>query len=203
VKGETTKVAAARSAESGFRPRPGAPPGRHRRSISYRRIGVCLSADTFSATAVAVACRLADERGSTLTAIAAVEVPLETPLDTVDATVEEAARGAVDDARSIAESYGVPLQGVVLYAREAGAAIVAELASRHTEICVLGAEWPHATGSRRLPPTTDYVLKHARCRVMLIGGPTGRNGLTQRDPVFHAGRPSDYWPAGDFVDRIG
>jgi len=180
-------------------------PRRRRRAASYRRIVVCLSASEASARAVGVACTLAAEKNSLLIAIAAIEVPLDVPLDTPDKAVEAAARDAVHTAQANAESYGVRVEGVVLHARDAGEAIVAEATARRAEVVVIAAEWPQVRPHTRLGRTTDHVLKHAPCRVMLIGhaaeNPSQTRPTPESEPVFRAGRASDYWPTGEFVDR--
>lgn len=173
--------------------------------MSYRRIAVGLGASDASARAVAVACRLAAERNPLLIAIAAIEVPLDMPLDAPDRAVEAAALEAIHAAQAIAASYGVRVEGVVLHARDAGEAIVAETTLRSAEIVVLAGEWPQVRTNVSLDGTTDHVLKHAPCRVMLIGraskDATGQPAAPESEPVFRGGRASDYWPTGEFVDR--
>jgi len=149
---------------------------------------------------------LAAERGALITAIAAIEVPLEVPLHTADAATESAARAAVYTAHAVADRYGISLDGVVLRAHGAGEAIVAEVAARRAQLVIVPAGWPAHSGAgvARLPVTAAHVLKHAPCRVMLIGRPNETQGAEQAeesDTVFHAGRPRDYWPTGEFVDR--
>lgn len=197
----TSGIAGAAQESGSRRPEP---PSRPRpRSIAFRRIAVCLSPGDFSIPAIELACTLADEHGATIGAIAAIEVPLEMPLDAADAAVESAAHDAVLHARAIVDSYGVAAEGVILHARDAGEAIVAEVAERRAELVVIASLRAGGRRSARLlPTTTEHVLKQAPCRVMLVGRPVGdRSG--DGAPVFHAGRPSDYWPAGEFVDRIG
>jgi hypothetical protein len=147
---------------------------------------------------------LAAERGAVITAIAAIEVPLEVPLRTADPAAESAARAAVYTAHAVADTYGISLEGVVLRAHGAGEAIVAEVAARRAQLVIVPAGWAAGPGGARLPVTAAHVLKHALCRVMLIGRPNGVHGAEhaeESDTVFHAGRPRDYWPTGEFVDR--
>src|SRR5215475_13565344 len=101
-------------ARSAIRERPPIPLRRqHRHLISYRRIVVCLAPGA-STGAVALACTLASEHGATVTVVAAIEVPLEIPLDAVDPTVETAAHGAIVRAQSVTESYGINSECVLL-----------------------------------------------------------------------------------------
>jgi nucleotide-binding universal stress UspA family protein len=190
-------MSTAQRSRDGDRPR--------RRALEYRRIAVCLAPGEASAKAVQVACTLTAERHAHMSVIAAIEVQLELSLEAPDAAVEAAAHDAVRAARAIAESYGVHAQGIVLHARDAGEAIVAELHQRQTEIAVIAANWPQKPRPGQLVGgTTDHVLKNAPCRVVLIGHPSGHvaNAAGLRsEPAFYSNRASDYWPSGDFIDR--
>ena len=180
-------------------PEPGRarPPAR----ASYRRLVVALSPGSASEQAVRIACELASDRGARLTAVAAIEVPLDVPLASPDREAETAAREAVRAAQALGSTYGVSVDGVVLHAREAAEAILDEVRERVAQVVVLAAEWPQGRGRlRRLSRTTAHVLKHARCRVLLVGGAAASRGGTPLEPVFRSGGPSDYWPAGEFVD---
>ena len=55
--------------------------GRTRRTIAYRRILVPVFDREISEQAMAIACRLAAERRTSVTAISVIEVPAELPLD--------------------------------------------------------------------------------------------------------------------------
>jgi nucleotide-binding universal stress UspA family protein len=176
-----------------------------RRAAEYKRIAVCLAPGEASAKAVQVACTLTAERHAHMSVIAAIEVQLELPLEAPDVAVEAAAHDAVHAARAIAESYGVHAKGIVLHARDAGEAIVAELHQRQIQIAVIAANLPQTTRQARLVGgTTDHILKHAPCRVILIRRPVSQAAnarASSSEPVFYTNRPSDYWPSGDFIDR--
>src|SRR5262245_31718334 len=175
---------------------------RKRRARSYRRIVVCLSPTEASARAVDLACSLTAEKHARLTAIATIEVPLELPLHPTESSADVAARDAVHTAQAIGDSYGVSVEGVVLHARDAAEAILAEVQDRDSELVVVAAEWPRPDRrSRLIGRTTDHILKNAPCRVMLIGHQTGNVQACASDPVFASGRPGDYCPTGEFVDR--
>lgn len=176
---------------------------RLRKQLSYRRLVVCLSPVEASARACGVACALAAERGAVLTAIAAIEMPLEMPLNSADLAAEGAAREAVYTAHAIGDSYGVRVAGVVLHAHAAGEAIVAEVRARRAQLVIVPVGWAHPKRAH-LPLTAAHVLKHAPCRVMLIGRDNeapGAEYARDSDTVFRAGRPSYYWPTGNFLDR--
>jgi basic amino acid/polyamine antiporter, APA family len=134
-------------------------------ALEYRRIVVPIFADDASFEAMYVACRLAAERGATVTAVTAIEVPLDRPLDEASPEDERRADWLLDNARAIGELYGVRVVTRVERTRSAGRAIVDEAERRQAEIVVIGAS------PRKRPPLfdrqTDFVLKHAPSRVVL------------------------------------
>ena len=134
-------------------------------ALEYRRIVVPIFDDEVSFEAMDVACRLAAERGATVVAVTAVEVPLEQSLDEIDPRIGAESDRLLDRARAIGELYGVHTITRLERARNAGRAIVEEAERRQAEIIVLGA-----SRRERAPifdRQIDFVLKHAPCRVMV------------------------------------
>jgi nucleotide-binding universal stress UspA family protein len=174
--------------------------------ISYRRLAVCLTPADSSVHTVRVACSLAAERHATITVIAAIEVPLEIPLDSIDRAIEAAAHDAVIKAQATADLYGISSDGVILRARDAGESIVAELTLRNADVVLISGD-PRRQQQHLvlLAKTTDHILRHTPCRVLLISRRDHDHDTDRREnePVFRAGRPSDYWPSGHFIDHIG
>lgn len=165
---------------------------------AYRRLVVALSPGGGS-QAVRVACELAGDRSVSFAAVAVIEVPLEEPLETPDRDAEAAAREAVREAQAVGSLYGLSVEGVVLHAREAGEALVAEAADRRAQVVVVASAWPRGRGRRGPGRTTTHVLERCPCRVLLIADVDA----APSDPVFRGGSPSAYWPSGDFVDPDG
>jgi APA family basic amino acid/polyamine antiporter len=146
---------------------------RRRPALAYRRILVPLDADEESETAVALAAELADDYGSTITAVVVVEVPPALPLDAHMLDEEAAAKRALEDARAIAYARGVDVRTDIVRARVAGEAIVEEAARCEADVVVLraprsGRRW------KVFGRTADHVLKHAPCRVMVDALPPQR-----------------------------
>jgi APA family basic amino acid/polyamine antiporter len=140
-------------------------------ALEYRSILVPISGEEFEA-AVDLACRLAAERRATIAAVTVVEIPLQLPLDAVLAEEEDRANELLDEARAIGELYGVDVIGRIERARRAGRAIVDEAERRHAEIIVMGSPRRARRGRRAIfGETTDFVLKHAPCRVMVAASP--------------------------------
>ena len=136
---------------------------------AYRRIVVPVHEGIESQRAVRVACGLAAEHGATIVALAVVEIPPALPLDAHMREEEEDARTALEVARGIADSYGVPLTGRIVRAREAADTIIGQAESWSAEVVVLGAQ-RHVNGNRSpvFGKTAGAVIKESPCRVVLV-----------------------------------
>jgi APA family basic amino acid/polyamine antiporter len=137
-------------------------------ALEYRSILVPIVAGHESQEAVELAARLATERAGRIVLLRVIVVPLELPLDAdLSEQLEEADR-LLDEARAIAEPYGVRVVERVVRARHAGRAIVEEAERRGAEIIVLGAR--RGQYKTIFGGTVQYVLKNAPSRVMVAAG---------------------------------
>jgi basic amino acid/polyamine antiporter, APA family len=137
-------------------------------ALEYRLLLVPVIEGYESDEAMNVAARLAAERGARITAVTALELPLELPLDADMPEEEWRANVQLDEARAIGDSYGVDVVSRLVRSRSAGRAIVDEAERRGSEIIVIGA--PRRDRRRQtgiFGDTVDFVLKHAPCRVMV------------------------------------
>jgi len=118
---------------------------------------------------MALAAELAADRGSTITAVVAIEVPPELPLEAHMLEEEGAAKRTLEAARAIGAARGVNVRTQTLRARLAGEAVVAEAEAAGADLVVLRAPRRKALGGRGriFGKTVDHVLKHAPCRVMV------------------------------------
>ncbi|HEV2590634.1 MAG TPA: universal stress protein, partial [Gaiellaceae bacterium] len=137
-------------------------------ALEYRSILVPIVAGAGSREAVEVASQLATERAGRIVLLRVVVLPLELPLDADLSQQLEEANLLLDEAASIAESYGVRSVERVVRSRHAGRAIVEEAERRGAEIIVLGA--PRGKHKQLFGHTVDFVLKNAPCRVMVAAG---------------------------------
>jgi nucleotide-binding universal stress UspA family protein len=138
------------------------------RTIGYRSSLVPVADTAETAKALDVACRLAAEHGSSITALAVIEVPPVLPLASHMLAEEADAKLLLRRAEAVAESYGISVHGRVVRGREAGTAIADEATLRKVELVVLGAR----RGRRRpFGRTVEAVLKHSPCRVLVIAPP--------------------------------
>ena len=122
---------------------------------------------------MAIACRLAAERRTSVTAVSVIEVPAELPLDAHMTDEEEQLKPVLAEASAIAELYGVGVEARTLRGRAAGEAIIEEAKQARSELIVLSA--PRKMHALRraavFGSTVEYVLKHAPCRVMVAAAP--------------------------------
>ncbi len=143
----------------------------------YSSILVPLVGSPASERALEVACRLASERGATITAVSVIEVPPLLPLDAHMHEEERDARAVLAAAEAVADSYGISVAARILRAREAATAIVEQALTLEAQIVVLGAERKPRLRARApvFGRTVREVLKEAPCRVIVVGAPTTMN----------------------------
>jgi basic amino acid/polyamine antiporter, APA family len=140
-------------------------------TIDYRTIVVPVVRSNESEEALVAAARLADERAATIAVVYVLEVPMALSLEADLPEQEAEANELLDDAVSLVEAYGVRAVARLARGRRAGAEIVREAEQRSAELIALGAKRRHArTGTPIFGTTTDYVLKQAPCRVLVVGG---------------------------------
>ena len=88
----------------------------------------------------------------------------------LDAEIEPEIRQAeeiLDRAESIAEEQDYEIETILLQAREAGPTIVDEAIAHEIDLILMGIEYKRHFGQFSLGSVVPYVLKNARCRVIL------------------------------------
>jgi nucleotide-binding universal stress UspA family protein len=140
----------------------------------YSSILVPLVGGAASERALQVACGLARNRGATITAVSVIEVPPLLPLEAHMREEEQDARRLLSTAEAVADSYGISMTSRILRAREAASAIVEQAETLEVEAIALGAERRPRCRARApvFGRTVQEVLKHAHCRVIVVGAPT-------------------------------
>ena len=118
-----------------------------------------------------------------LIAVHVVEVDWTLPIDADIAGNSEEAQRVLDGAESAAELAKVRLEPVLLQARDVGAAIVERAREHDVEAIIVGGEPPtlvrggailggvRGAKPAEIGPVSEYVLKHAPCRVLLTAPP--------------------------------
>jgi len=139
----------------------------------YKHILVPMKLGLIGEEVLATGIKLAEEQGSTLTALHVIRVPLELPLDAELADREETAAASLAEARLLGSEHGVEVHGKVVRARELGPAIVEAAATEEADVILMGSAPRWRRQSRFFSPTVDYVLRRAPCEVMVVAYPQG------------------------------
>ncbi len=96
-----------------------------------------------------------------------IEMQLKYPLDAE--VGEEILRGeeALAEIEHLSMSGRLSLQGEIVQAREAGPAIVQEAANIPATMIIMGVDYGNNPAGFRMSTTADYVLRNARCPVII------------------------------------
>ncbi|HET6171936.1 MAG TPA: universal stress protein [Gaiellales bacterium] len=152
--------------------------------IEYRTIVLHITDARVADEMTATALRLASERRARIVAVYTLEVPAARPLTQISPEDEARANGQLAEAEALGQVYGVQVISRLVRTRNAGRALVEEANRRGSEIIVLGSPGRSVRSARLFGSTVDYVLRHARCRVMVGATPEWRGAA-------HAVAPSD------------
>jgi APA family basic amino acid/polyamine antiporter len=140
---------------------------------AWERILVPLKIGAIGEEVLATAIKLAEERGSTVSVVHVVRVPLDLPLDAPMLDAEERAEASIAEAKLLASEHNVNVEGEIVRARALGEAIVEQARKRDVDLIVLGSAPRWRRQSRFFSPTVDYVLRRATCEVMVVAYPQG------------------------------
>ncbi len=135
--------------------------------VDYDQILVPITGTRISDEMMVLACQLATEKKSAIDGLYVIEVPLNLPLDASLANERAKAAQALKAAATIASQFKVKFTPHVVTARRAGRAIVEEATTRRSEVVLLGTTRKRRVGNLTFGVTTDYVLDHAPCEVLL------------------------------------
>jgi len=133
------------------------------------KVLVAISSEASIDSLVTLACQLARAMGADLMALHVVAVPLVTPLDAQEETLDHPGKDLLAQAQRVAERLSQPLATELLRAREVGEAIVGVAKEQGVDLLVVGHHKPHThTLSETLwGGTVRYVAHHAPCRVIV------------------------------------
>ncbi len=155
--------------------------------IDYDQLLVPITGTWVSDEMMVLACQLATEKKSSIDALYVIEVPLNLPLDATLTAEREKADQVLATAARVAEAFKVKFTPHVVAVRQAGRAIVEEAALRRSEVIILGITRKRRVGNIVFGRTTDFVLDHAPCEVLLNlvpeNYPSGGSGERPAAPV--------------------
>jgi APA family basic amino acid/polyamine antiporter len=135
--------------------------------IDYDQILVPITGTRISDEMMVLACQLATEKNSSIDGLYVIEVPLNLPLDARLVSERAKADTVLSAGALIASQFKVKFTPNVATARQAGRAIVEEAVRRRSEVIMLGTTRKRRVGNLTFGRTTDYVLDHAPCEVLL------------------------------------
>ena len=141
--------------------------------IDYDQILVPIVGSRVTDEMMVLACQLATEKKSSIDGLYVIEVPLNLPLDARLVNERAKADTVLAAAALIASQFKVRFTATVITARSAGRAIVEEAESRRSEVIILGTMRKRRIADRAFGRTTDYVVDHAPCEVLLNIVPKG------------------------------
>jgi len=118
---------------------------------------------------VALACQLSQAMDAELKALHVVVVPLVTPLDAEDESIDQTGKELLAHAKRVAQKFPRSLSTELLRAREVGEAIVGVAREQGVDLLVMGHHKPHThtLSETLLGGIVRYVAHHAPCRVIV------------------------------------
>ena len=139
---------------------------------TFRRAVVALSGHPNGQRLVRLVAEMAKVNKAELIGVHVVEVDWSMPLDMDVAGRSDEIQQVLDLAEGTSESVGVPLESVLLQARDVGAALVDEAVEREADLLVVGLAYRTKFGGDfAIGRTIPYVLKNAPCAVWVVREP--------------------------------
>jgi nucleotide-binding universal stress UspA family protein len=139
---------------------------------TFRRAVVALSGHPNGQRLVRLVAEMAKINKAELIGVHVVEVDWSMPLDMDVAGRSDEIQQVLDLAEGTSESVGVPLDSVLLQARDVGAALVDEAVEREADLLVVGLAYKTKFGGDfAIGRTIPYVLKNAPCAVWVVREP--------------------------------
>jgi nucleotide-binding universal stress UspA family protein len=136
-----------------------------------QRILVPVSGVHTDAEAVRLGCRLARRGKAKVMVVTVLEIKRSLALGTVQDVEMDRAEKVLDEAETIAHELEMDIETELLQARDAGPAIVEEIAHWKADLVVIGMPFRMRFGEFHMGRTAPYILRHAACRAMLFRDP--------------------------------
>jgi nucleotide-binding universal stress UspA family protein len=136
-----------------------------------QRILVPVSGAQTDAEAVRLGCRLARRGKAKVMVVTVLEIRRGLALGTVQDVEMDRAEKLLDGTEKMARELETDIETELLQARDAGPAIVEEIAHWKADLVVVGMPFRLRFGEFHMGRTAPYVLRHAPCRAMLFREP--------------------------------
>jgi nucleotide-binding universal stress UspA family protein len=136
-----------------------------------QRILVPVSGAHTDAEAVRLGCRLARRGKAKVMVVTVLEIRRSLALGTVQDVEMDKAEEILDTAEKMARELETEIETELLQARDAGPAIVEEIAHWKADLVVVGMPFRLRFGEFHMGRTSPYILRHAPCRALLFREP--------------------------------
>jgi len=145
-----------------------------RRSVfAIKKILVPTVGLPYAERGVELACRLGAEQGAEILLTYVVEVPRTMPLGIPLPDAEQEGNEALERACSIVKLHGLPSQKILQRARLAGEEIARIARDRDVDMIILGIRSEPGLKDAILGRTSDIILRHSPCEVLIDKLPKG------------------------------
>ena len=138
---------------------------------SISRVLVPINGDPTDASAINLACEIANKRKAEIFALYVIEVKRALPLDAELPPEVQKAEDVLQQAEHLAEKASYHLETELLQSREVGPAIVDEACEKGVDLIIMGVPYKKRFGEYSLGRTVPYVLKNAPCEVWVCREP--------------------------------
>lgn len=136
-----------------------------------QRILVPVNGAETDVEAVRLGCRLAKRGKARVMVVTVLEIRRSLALGTVQDAEMDKAEKLVEQAERVARELETEIDTELLQAREAGPAIVEEIAHWKADLVVVGMPFRERFGEFHMGRTAPYILRHAPCRALLFREP--------------------------------
>jgi nucleotide-binding universal stress UspA family protein len=139
--------------------------------MEFSHILVSVNGNKVDSEIVRLACRLAKKSKGKVYADYVIEVERSLPLDTAPEGEIKKGEQVLKRAKLIAEEQDYKVETELLYAREAGPAIVDVAIASNIDLIIIGIGDTKQFGELSLGRKAPYVLKNAPCAVLVYREP--------------------------------
>jgi nucleotide-binding universal stress UspA family protein len=136
-----------------------------------QRVLVPVSGAPTDVEAVRLACRLAKRGRAKVMVVTVLEIRRSLALGAVQDVEMDRAEKLIEEAEHSARELETELETELLQARDAGPAIVEEIAHWKADLVVVGMPFRQRFGEFYMGKTAPYILRHAPCRALLFREP--------------------------------
>jgi APA family basic amino acid/polyamine antiporter len=136
--------------------------------IAYHSIIVPVIGSRLDHSAMVLACRVAAERGASVTVVGALEIPQSLPLHAELGAGEAQLNQQLDYSRVIAAEFGVQVVTRVIRTRRAAAAVLEEAVNREAQVIVLGVAPRRHLGLSLIGRANEEIVRKSPIRVLVV-----------------------------------